>query len=58
MTFAFCIVSSAGMVVLALFVPEFWRIDQFFAIFPLVTIIFSHFMLPIALNPSLMLFTW
>ncbi|THW39094.1 hypothetical protein D6D21_07470 [Aureobasidium pullulans] len=58
MTFAFCIIASLGMVALALFVPEFWRIDQFFAIFPLATVIVSHFMLPIVLNPSLMLFTW
>jgi membrane glycosyltransferase len=57
-TFLFCIVAAIGMVVLALFVPEFWRIDQFFAIYPLATVIVSHFMLPIALNPSLMLFTW
>jgi membrane glycosyltransferase len=58
MTFAFCIIAAIGMVALALFVPEFWRIDQFFAIFPLATVIVSHFMLPIVLNPSLMLFTW
>jgi hypothetical protein len=58
MTFAFCIVASVGMAVLALVVPEFWRIDAFFAIYPLGAVVVSHFMLPIALNPSLMLFTW
>lgn len=57
-TFLFCILLSVGMVVLACVVPDFWRIDQFFAIYPLGTIIISHFLLPIALNPSLMLFTW
>ncbi|KAK6005946.1 hypothetical protein QM012_007588 [Aureobasidium pullulans] len=57
-TFLFCIVTASGMVVLARVVPDFWRIDQFFAIYPLGTIIVSHFLLPIALNPSLMLFTW
>jgi hypothetical protein len=57
-TFLFCITCAIGMVVLALFVPDFWRIDQFFAIYPLATVIVSHFMLPIVLNPSLMLFTW
>lgn len=57
-TFLFCITASIGMVVLACVVPDFWRIDQFFAIYPLATIVFGHFMLPIALNPSLMLFTW
>jgi hypothetical protein len=39
-------------------VPHFWQIDLFIAIFPLGMVIFSHFMLPIALNPNLMLFTW
>jgi hypothetical protein len=58
MTFAFCIVASVGMAVLALVVPEFWRIDAFFAIYPLGAVVVSHLNLPIALNPSLMLFTW
>jgi membrane glycosyltransferase len=57
-TFLSCIAASVGMVVLATVVPDFWRIDQFFAIYPLATVVVSHFMLPIALNPSLMLFTW
>ncbi|KAG9691955.1 hypothetical protein KCU95_g7524, partial [Aureobasidium melanogenum] len=57
-TFLFCIGAAIGMVMLATVVPVFWRIDQFFAIFPLANIIVSHFLLPIALNPSLMLFTW
>jgi hypothetical protein len=57
-TFIFCITASVGMVVLATVAPEFWKINQFFAIFPLVTVVVSHFMLPIVLNPSLMLFTW
>lgn len=57
-TFLFCIIASIGMVVLACVVPDFWRINQFFAIYPLATVVVSHFLLPIALNPSLMLFTW
>ncbi|THZ76381.1 hypothetical protein D6C84_08822 [Aureobasidium pullulans] len=57
-TFMFCITLSIGMVLLAFVVPDFWRIDQFFAIYPLGSVIVSHFLLPIALNPSLMLFTW
>lgn len=57
-TFLFCLVLSVGMVLLATVVPEFWRIDQFIAIYPLGTIVVSHFLQPIVLNPSLMLFTW
>ena len=56
--FIFCFLCAAMMVVLARFAPPFWRIDFFTAIFPLCTIILSHFLLPIALNPNLMLFTW
>jgi membrane glycosyltransferase len=57
-TFAFCITASITMVVLACVVPDFWRINLFIAIFPLANVVVSHFLLPIALNPSLMLFTW
>lgn len=57
-TFIFCILMSIGMIVCAWVVPWNWQIRQFFAIWPLATIIFSHFFLPIALNPNLMLFTW
>jgi len=57
-TFLFCIVCSAGMVCLATIAPPFWRINFFTAIWPLSTIVFGHFFLPIALNPNLMLFTW
>ncbi|KAH0367056.1 hypothetical protein KCU65_g4911, partial [Aureobasidium melanogenum] len=57
-TFLFCIGAAIGMAMLATVVPFYWKIDQFFAIFPLANIVVSHFLLPIALNPSLMLFTW
>lgn len=57
-TFTFCFVMIATMVYLTRFAPALWRIDQFIAIVPLSTLIFSHFLMPIALNPSLMLFTW
>ena len=56
--FIFCTGLVAGMVYLALFAPVFWRITEFTAIFPLSAVVFTHVMLPIALNPSLMLFTW
>lgn len=58
-TFLFCIICTAGMVVLSTsIVPPFWRIDIFIAIWPLATIVAGHALLPIALNPNLMLFTW
>nr|POE56369.1 glucans biosynthesis glucosyltransferase h [Quercus suber] len=57
-TFVFCISCSAMMIVLAQFVPPLWRITQFFSLWPLCTLVFTHFMLPIALNPGLMRFTW
>lgn len=57
-TFVYCIVCAGMMVALALFVPFFWRIDVFVAVFPLAMNIAMHFFLPIVLNPSLMLFTW
>ncbi|KAL9094552.1 MAG: hypothetical protein Q9165_003111 [Trypethelium subeluteriae] len=57
-TFVACFIGSAMMVVLSHFVPPLWRIDLLVAIYPLSTIIASHFLLPIVLNPNLMLFTW
>ncbi|MCJ1357386.1 MAG: hypothetical protein MMC33_007382 [Icmadophila ericetorum] len=56
--FGYCIVMIAAMIYLARFAPIFWRIDSLIAILPLSSLIFTHIMLPIALNPSLMLFTW
>jgi hypothetical protein len=46
------------MIVGAVAFPLFWRIQDFVAIFPLCTVVVSHFMLPVALNPALMMFTW
>jgi membrane glycosyltransferase len=57
-TFIFCIFCAALMIVMARFAPPLWRIDLFISIWPLGTIIFGHFFLPIALNPGLMRFTW
>ena len=57
-TFIFCIVMTAGMVLLATVVPYQWRITFFTPIWPLACVIVSHFLLPIMLNPNLMLFTW
>jgi len=59
-TFAFCILMAAGMIVLGVegIVPQQWRITDFVAIWPAVSILASHFFLPILLNPQLVLFKW
>jgi hypothetical protein len=56
----YALVSVAGMVILALapFVPHDWRIKDFVAILPMSTVAASHFLLPFALNPALMTFSW
>ena len=59
-TFGICTLATAMIIILAIapFVPEFWRIDLFIAIFPVSLTIGGHILTPIALNPNLMLFTW
>jgi len=49
-----------GMIVMATadFIPWSWNINQFVAIFPLAVLCGSHLLLPIALNPDLMTFSW
>jgi hypothetical protein len=56
----FALTGIAGMVVLALgsFVPHDWVIRDFVAILPMATVAASHLLLPIALNPALMTFSW
>ncbi|KAF5619171.1 interferon-induced GTP-binding Mx2 [Fusarium tjaetaba] len=56
--FIFCIAVAALMICGVYAFPYLWRIDELVAIFPLGTVIFCHFFLPIALNPNLMKFTW
>lgn len=56
--FLWCFACAGGMIYLATAAPYGWSINFFTAIWPLSTVIVSHFLLPIALNPSLMLFTW
>ncbi|KAH7420000.1 glycosyl transferase family group 2-domain-containing protein [Cadophora sp. MPI-SDFR-AT-0126] len=57
-TFIFCFGSAIGMIVCANYVPWQWQIRDFVPIFPLCSVVVSHFLLPIALNPALMTFTW
>ncbi|KAF2020282.1 hypothetical protein BU24DRAFT_366132 [Aaosphaeria arxii CBS 175.79] len=57
-TFLFCIACAAMMVVLATVVHPLWRITSFTPIWSLSCVVVMHFLVPIVLNPNLMLFTW
>jgi hypothetical protein len=63
-TFLWCLGMTIGMLVLAgvgpagKLVPYDWRIDFFTAVWPLATVVASHALLPLALNPGLMQFTF
>jgi hypothetical protein len=57
-TFLFCIACTGMIIAGVLAVPWPWQITDFVAIFPLTTLIVSHFFLPVVLNPALMQFTW
>ena len=56
----FSIFFIVGMIILAQapFVPIDWRITDFVAILPMATVAASHLLLPLALNPALMTFSW
>lgn len=56
----FSIIGIAGMVILAIapFIPYDWKIQDFVAILPMATVTSSHLLLPLALNPALMTFSW
>lgn len=57
-TFLFVFLCTAMIICLATVAPYFWQVRLFIAIFPLSAIVAGHFLLPIVLNPNLMLFTW
>lgn len=57
-TFVFCIACIALLICGAYVFPPLWQVKTFVAIWPLCTIVGCHLLLPIALNPNLMLFTW
>ncbi|KAH8886396.1 hypothetical protein GQ53DRAFT_658219 [Thozetella sp. PMI_491] len=56
----FSTIFIAGIIILAVapFVPIDWRITDFVAILPMATVTSSHLLLPLALNPALMTFSW
>lgn len=57
-SFMFCFTMTAVMITMAFALPEDWQIRTLIAVWPMGTIIVSHFLLPIVLNPQLMTFTW
>jgi len=57
-TFIFCVAMIALMIAGATAFPVYWQIRTFNAIYPLGTVVFGHLLLPVALNPALMRFTW
>lgn len=56
--FLFCFLCIGIMIAGATAVPWQWRVTSFIAIYPLASVVASHFLLPVALNPALMMFTW
>ena len=56
----FALLGIIMMIILACgnFIPYDWRIQDFIAILPMATVCASHFLLPIALNPGMMQFTF
>lgn len=56
----FSLLGIGGMIVLATVpqIPWDWQIRDFVAILPMATVTASHLLLPLALNPALMTFSW
>ncbi|KAH8670860.1 glycosyl transferase family group 2-domain-containing protein [Xylariales sp. PMI_506] len=51
--------AMAGLMVSGVYAfPVTWRIDYFASIWPLAATTVNHFLLPVALNPALMVFAW
>lgn len=57
-TFLYCFACTGLMVAGYFFLPHGWEIQGFYSIYPLGTVVVSHFALPVLLNPALMMFTW
>lgn len=57
-TFLFCFICTGIMIAGAMVLHWQWRVTSFVAIYPLCTVVASHFFLPVALHPALMMFTW
>jgi hypothetical protein len=57
-TFLFCVGMTAAMLACAFAIQQDWQIRLLIASWPMGTVIVTHFLLPIVLNPQLMRFTW
>ena len=61
-SFSFSIMMIAAMIVLGThsikLVPYSWHIDQLEALIPLTSLVVAHILLPLALNPGIMVFAW
>ncbi|KAI1327253.1 glycosyl transferase family group 2-domain-containing protein [Xylariaceae sp. FL0255] len=57
-TFLFCFTMVAVLIVGTYALPLAWRITYFASIFPLGFLTTTHFLLPVVLNPALMVFAW
>ncbi|RYP89456.1 hypothetical protein DL769_000007 [Monosporascus sp. CRB-8-3] len=57
-TFAFCLGAVALIICGVHAFPPQWRITYFASVWPLGNIVVCHFLLPVALNPALMVFAW
>jgi hypothetical protein len=58
MLFALFLVALLVCMAYAPFVPWDWRIDSVSAVVPLANLAISTFLMPLALNPALMTFSW
>jgi hypothetical protein len=57
-TFVFCILMIGLMVAGVYLFPALWQINTLVAIYPLAHLVTGHMLLPVVLNPALMMFTW
>lgn len=57
-TFIYCFGCTSIMICGAYVFPLEWRIRDFASIYPLAASVFSHFALPLGLNPILMMLSW
>ena len=57
-TFLFCFLGLALIIGVGYVVPYDWQVRDFVAVFPLTVVIVSHFLLPVVLNPGLMMLKW
>lgn len=57
-TFIFCLGSTLIIILGYWVVPYQWQIQDFASIFPFAMLVVCHFLLPVVLNPSLIMLSW